>query len=149
MAASKEEMEAPDPKTLIELLAMFYSLQLCACLGFSKFILESDILLMVKEMKAQSKFNLALGNILKETKMLLMSYSDYQIQQVSRLGNEVAHRPACYGWNVENMELWWVDVVIYIENHGKNKNHNHQIYSLENYMRRTWSSKQVLIFHKY
>lgn len=51
MAASKDEVEVVAPED-IELLAVFRGLQLCALMGIKKRIIESECLLMVREIQA-------------------------------------------------------------------------------------------------
>lgn len=51
ISASKTENEVNDPIE-IELLAIFRGLQLCVPLSLHKLILESDSLLMVRELQA-------------------------------------------------------------------------------------------------
>lgn len=75
-----------------------------------RLILESDSLVIVKEMLNQSTSYSALVHLLYETKLLLGSYIDHKIQYVSRLRKEVAHRLARHVWNVANVEMWWGDV---------------------------------------
>lgn len=65
MAGSKVEIEVADPGSF-ELLAIFRGMQLCVNMSISDIILESDCLLMVRELQdAKDSFSM-LGKLLKK-----------------------------------------------------------------------------------
>ncbi|XP_035540282.1 uncharacterized protein LOC108983774 [Juglans regia] len=105
MAASKMGNEVDDPTT-IELMALLRGLQLCVHLGFSKIVVESDCMLMVQELKDDQDSFSTNVNLIKEAKSLLQHFQEVEIQHVHCMGNEVAHRLACYSWNVDNISMW-------------------------------------------
>lgn len=70
IAASKVENDVNDPET-IEVLATFRGLQICANMDIYNTILESDCLLMVKELQdAIYSHSSILGNYMKKIKRL-------------------------------------------------------------------------------
>lgn len=73
MFASKKEHEVKDP-TKIELLAIFWGLQLCSPLGLHELIIESDSLLMVKELQNAKDTLSLLGNLIEEIKGLMKKF---------------------------------------------------------------------------
>lgn len=79
MAASKIENEMNDQEA-IEFLAMFRDIQLYAHLDFSKLILESDCMLMVKELQEEAKSFSTLGHLLKERNYLMEPFAENKIQ---------------------------------------------------------------------
>lgn len=63
MAASKAKVEVIVPED-IELLVVFWGLQLCVPMGIIKLIIESDCLLMVRDLQASAKSSSSLGILL-------------------------------------------------------------------------------------
>lgn len=71
--------------------------------------------MMIQELQAAASSLSILGNLLKETHTLMKLFSVCKVQHVNRLiGNEVAHRLACYAWNVVDIEMWWDNVPILV-----------------------------------
>lgn len=89
MATSKAEVEVFAPED-IELLAVFRALQLCISVGIKKLVIESDCLLMIRDLQVSTESSTSLRVFLQETKKLLVAFDDYHIQCMSRLGNELA-----------------------------------------------------------
>lgn len=85
MVASKMKNEVHDHET-IEFLTILQGLQLCAHMGFSKIILESNCLLMVQELQEEKQSYSAIENLVKETRSMLQQFIDFQIQHVHRMG---------------------------------------------------------------
>ncbi|XP_042952221.1 uncharacterized protein LOC122289301 [Carya illinoinensis] len=109
MFASKLEAKAQD-LAIIKLLAMFWGLQLCANMRIANLILESDCLMMVDELQNVIDSHYPQRVLVQETKRLTQLFRDCRVKHINQLGNETAHRLACYAWNVENIEMWW-DIV--------------------------------------
>lgn len=64
-------------------------------------------MVMVTQVQKDKKLWSLLGNIIKETKMLMAKFPCYSIQHVGRLGNEVAYRLARHACNLEDVAIWW------------------------------------------
>ncbi|KAG2717700.1 hypothetical protein I3760_03G188300 [Carya illinoinensis] len=106
LAASKKESMVNDPAE-VELLAMLRGLQLVLPLGIEELIIESDSLVMVTQLQQEDESWSVLGNLIKETKMLMAWFKGCTIQHVGRLGNEAAHRLGKFAWHIEDISIWW------------------------------------------
>lgn len=70
MVVSKVKNEVIDLEN-IEVLAIFRGIRLCANMGIHKLIIESDYMLMIKELQNAAKSSSKLGNLLRDAKKTL------------------------------------------------------------------------------
>ncbi|KAF5443149.1 hypothetical protein F2P56_035733 [Juglans regia] len=106
LAVSKKGHAVNDPPD-VELLAMLRGLQLCIPLGIEELILESDSLLMITQLQEKEESWSLLGNIIKETKLLMARFYCCTIQHVGCKGNEAAHSLARYAWHIDDISILW------------------------------------------
>lgn len=100
-ANGETQMEASIPKegicelAEVELVAIMRGLQLCACLGINKLILESDCLFMLQECMSNTISYTELGSLVIEIKNIQANqpifYEDNKLQHVFREHNKPTH----------------------------------------------------------
>lgn len=76
----------------IEALAILRSLQLCLHQEIPKLIIESNYLLLVKEISSQDDHSFMLINILPDMTDLILHFLECKIQYVSCSCNMAAHK---------------------------------------------------------
>ncbi|XP_040990895.1 uncharacterized protein LOC121238111 [Juglans microcarpa x Juglans regia] len=106
MSVSKGEWEVEQPE-VIEFMAALRGLQLISHMGITHLVLESDCLLVVKELNEASTDQSPQGYIIREIRLLLDNFIDVTVCHVNRLGNGVAHGLARHTWIVDSIIMWW------------------------------------------
>lgn len=106
MAVSKVEQDVSNPDD-IELLAIFGGLQFFAVKGIHNLIIESDNLLLIKELHGTGPSYSMLGSLIAKTRNLQGLFNDCIFQHDHRESNGVAQKLARYAWSVDNIVMWW------------------------------------------
>lgn len=91
LATSIVERDVDNPKTF-EALANYKSFKLYMYQGFTNIIIESDCLLVVDALLSMHAPTSSLKNIILDIRSLMSHFISCQVQHISQLYNNVAHR---------------------------------------------------------
>ena len=114
MAVSKRESAVVEPLE-IELVAILRGLQFCIPLGLQALTIETDSLILAKELAKPEFANAMFGNIVTDIKQMQSRISVCSILHVNREANESAHRLARFARSVVDTSVWWEVVPSVIE----------------------------------
>ena len=103
-------------------MAVARALSFTAELGFSRFILEGDLKLIIKALQSKEDSLAPFGHILVATKATI-DVNCVSFSHIRRLGNFVAHNLAKHARHVAGLKEWMEDVPPYLysvllTNHG-------------------------------
>ncbi|XP_042950166.1 uncharacterized protein LOC122282279 [Carya illinoinensis] len=114
MAVSKRASAVVEPLE-VELVAILRGLQFCIPLGLQALTIETDSLILAKELAKPEFANAMFGNIVTDIKQMQSRISVCSILHVNREANESAHRLARFARSVVDTSVWWEVVPSIIE----------------------------------